>query len=87
MRQKTQESTQNFAERLKTAALDAFDHMTSTDTQRILAEIFQKGVRSDRLSVALIKKRFQNLNLAVEFAVSEDRADKIFRLYCGKPAT
>ena len=86
MRQKPEESTQNFAERLRTAALDAFDNMASPDTQRTLVEIFQKGVRSDRLSLALIKKRFQNLDQAVEFAVSEDRADKIFRLYRGKQA-
>lgn len=64
----------------------AFDHMTSPDTQRTLVEIFQKRVRSEGLSLALIKKRFQNLDQAVEFAVSEERADTISRLYRGKPA-
>ena len=42
MRQKPQESIQNFAERLRTAALDAFGNMTSPDTQRSLVEFFRK---------------------------------------------
>lgn len=80
MRQRKDESVQNFAERLRTAASDAFDNLTNLDTQRTLVEIFQKGVQSDHLSRYLIRKKYPTLDQAVECAVDEARADRCFQL-------
>ena len=86
MRQKKDESVQNFAERLRTSAADAFDNLTTPDTQRTLVEIFQKGIQSDHLSRRLIRKKFPTLDQAVDCAVDEARADRCFQLCRDKPA-
>ena len=85
-RQKKDENIQNFAERLRTAAADAFDNLASPDTQRTLVEIFQKGVQSDYLSRQIIRKKFTNFEQAVDFAVDETRADRTFQLCRDRPA-
>ena len=85
MRQRKDESVQNFAERLRSAASDAFD-LTNPDTQRTLVEILQKGITSDHLSRLIIRKRFATLDQAVSYAVDEARADKCFQLCRDKPA-
>ena len=86
MRQTRGESVSNFAERLRSAAADAFDNISSPDTQRMLVEIFQKGVENDHLSRYLIRKKFTTLDLAVQCAVDETRADRTFQLLRDKPA-
>ena len=80
------ESVSNFGERLRSAAADAFDNISSPDTQRTLVEIFQKGVENDHLSRYLIRKRFETLELAMQCAVDETRADRTFQLLRDKPA-
>ena len=85
LKQRKDETVQNFAERLRSAATDAFD-TANPDTQRTLVEIFQKGVQNDQLSRNLIRKKFQTLDQAMEYAADEARTDKCFQLYRDKPA-
>ena len=81
MRQHKSESVQNFAERLLSAANEAFTDLQSANVQSMLVDIFQKGVTSDHLARHLIRKRFQTLDAALEFAEDEQKADRTFEMY------
>ena len=57
MRRRKGENIQNFAERLRTAAIDDFENISSPGAQRTLDETFQKGIESDYLSWQIIRKK------------------------------
>ena len=81
LHQNKNESVQNFAERLLSAAEEAYSNVNQTEVQRTLVEIFQRGVLDDRLARSLIRKKFEKLEEAVKFATEEQLADRTFELY------
>ena len=81
MQQRSGESVQNFAERLNTAALDAYDDIRLTHVQETIVDIFQRGVKDDRLARNLIRKKFQTMEEAVKYATEEQRTDRTFEMY------
>ena len=81
LKQKQSESVQNFAERLGTVAADAYDDISPPHVQLDLVDIFQRGVKDDRLARNLIRKRFQKLDEAVSYACEEQRTDRTFELF------
>lgn len=86
LRQNKGESVQNFGERLLAAAREAFDNVNEPEVQQILVETFQKGVSDDRLARKLIRKRFDTLERAVEFASEEQVAERTFEMYRSRQA-
>ena len=86
LKQNKGESVQNYAERLLTAATEAYDEIQNPDVQKTLVEIFQKGVVEDHLARKMIRKQFEKLDAAVTFATEEQRANKTFDM-CRKQQT
>ena len=86
LKQNKGETVQNYAERLLTAATEAYDEIQNPDVQKTLVEIFQKGVVEDHLARKMIRKQFENLDAAVTFATEEQRANKTFDM-CRKQQT
>ena len=80
LKQNRGESVQNFAEKLRTMASEAFENLSAPEAQRFLVEVFQKGVNDDSLARNLIRKRFTNLDDALAFAESEQQADRTFQV-------
>ena len=80
LKQRPGESVVNFAERLTSAATEAFPDIQSPQTQRTLIEIFQRGVISDHLARSLIRKKFETLSAAVTHATEEQRAERAFEM-------
>jgi len=81
LQQKRGESVQNFAERIRVTAAEAYNNIESRDVQRSLVEIFQKGVVEDRLARSVIRKKFESLEEAVSFAKEEQGAERTFEMY------
>ena len=81
MQQRSGESVQNFAERLNTAALDAYDDVRLPHVQETIVDIFQRGVKDERLARNLIRKKFQTMEEAVKYATEEQRTDRTFEMY------
>ena len=81
LHQRKGESVQNFAERLRSAAMDAYDDVNVPHVQKSLVETFQRGVSDDRLARNLIRKKYSQLDEAIKFATEEQRADRTFEMY------
>ena len=81
IRQNKGETVQNYAERLRAAANDFFDNVDSDEAQGLLVDTFQRGLKDDRLTRALIKKNCKNLDELENAAITEQQIDKIFHLY------
>ena len=86
IRQHRGELIQNYAERLQAVACEAFDNVNSDESQRVLVEIFQKGVTDDRLARALIRKKFNKFQDAVDYACKEQQTERTFEL-CRGPSS
>lgn len=87
LHQKKGESVQNFAERLRSAAMDAYDDVTVSHVQKSLVETFQRGITDDSLARKLIRKKYEKLDDAITFATEEVRADRTFEMYRHAHAT
>ena len=83
LKQHSGELVQNFSERLQAVACEAFNDIASDEAQRLLIEVFQKGVSDDRLARSLIRKRFDKLKDAVDFACTEQQTDRTFEMCRG----
>ena len=83
LKQHSGELVQNFSERIQALAHEAFDDIASSEAQRLLIEVFQKGVADDRLARSLIRKRFDKLQDAVDFACTEQQTDRTFEMCRG----
>lgn len=81
LHQKKGESVQNFAERLRSAAIDAYDDVNVPHVQKSLVETFQRGITDDSLARKLIRKKYEKLEDAITFATDEVRADRTFEMY------
>ena len=81
--QMKEELVQNFAERLRLVAEEAYENVSQPFVQQILLETFSRGVKSDDLCKQLIKENYQNFDQAVKFAIQEQQNSRIFRLYRG----
>ena len=81
LKQAKGESVQNFAERINTTAVDAYDEIQAPHAQEVLVDVFQKGVQDDRLARNLIRKKFKTLEEAVGYATEEQRTDRTFEMY------
>lgn len=87
LHQKKGESVQNFSERLRSAAMDAYDDITVPHVQKSLVETFQRGIIDDSLARKLIRKKYEKLEDAIAFATEEVRADRTFEMYRHAHAT
>ena len=86
LKQHSGELVQNFSERIQALASEAFDDIDSDANQKTLVEVFQKGVSDDRLARSLIRKKFDNLQGAVDFACTEQQTDRTFEICRGPSA-
>ena len=79
--QRKGESVQNYAERIRVAAGEAYENLGSAEAQQLLVETFRKGVVSDHLARNLIRKKFATLEEAVKYATDEQQTDRTLEMY------